>query len=516
MKKLTLSALATAASLLIVTNLQSQNNSETIEKIRNYAQKVREDWKIPGMSLSIVKDGKLIFAEGFGFKEMGKQAKVDASTVYQIGSVSKSFTATIMASLVDEGKVKWDDTVKNILPDFEMYDKWVTENIQVKDIMTHRTGLKGQMGTYIPNMGYEREDIYKMLKLMKPAYSFRGSYEYNNITFIIAEKIIEKVTGKSWEQNIQERVFDKLGMTSSSVNGSGFAEAENVAVPHEFYYSRGKKEIDSMVVNPMYGEEQALHWLTVIGPAGSVNSTVEDMSKYIMFHMDKGKFGGEQVVSTKNMNFLHRGLTITSQDSSRTTLYGNCWFVEQNNRYRVWFHTGTTWGMTALCVFVPELKLGMMLLCNSEVPSSPRYAVMRRLIDLYKGSPERDYNSEYLTEWASSERKSFDENVKKESDAAAEMSDETPSFKKLRGTYDKGELFGKALITMEKGELYITVGPKGWKNKLVHKKGNKFSFRSDGHSFPVTFEINPDNGKAISLDIDFGYGENFGKWIKQF
>ena len=208
MKKLTLSALATAASLLIVTNLQSQNNSETIEKIRNYAQKVREDWKIPGMSLSIVKDGKLIFAEGFGFKEMGKQAKVDASTVYQIGSVSKSFTATIMASLVDEGKMKWDDTVKNILPDFEMYDKWVTENIQVKDIMTHRTGLKGQMGTYIPNMGYEREDIYKMLKLMKPAYSFRGSYEYNNITFIIAEKIIEKVTGKSWEQNIQERVFD--------------------------------------------------------------------------------------------------------------------------------------------------------------------------------------------------------------------------------------------------------------------------------------------------------------------
>jgi len=100
MKKLTLTALATAASLLIVTNLQSQNNSETIEKIRNYAQKVREDWKIPGMSLSIVKDGKLIFAEGFGFKEMGKQAKVDASTVYQIGSVSKSFTATIMASLV--------------------------------------------------------------------------------------------------------------------------------------------------------------------------------------------------------------------------------------------------------------------------------------------------------------------------------------------------------------------------------------------------------------------------------
>ena len=492
-------------------------NEQVLKEFESYVGKVQKEWMIPGMAVSVMKDGKLVFAKGFGVKDATGKLLVDENTVFQIGSVSKSFTAAVMASLVDEGKVKWDDTVKNILPDFKLYDKWIEDNIQVKDVMLHRTGIKGQQGTYIPNMGYSRDDVYKMLPLLKPSYSFRGGYEYNNITFIIAQKIIEKVTGKSWEENVRERIFNPVGMNVSTINGEGFLSAPNASVPHDLAYVKGKITndttwTDSLTITPMYGPEQAPFWLTVVGPAGSVVSSAADMSKYIQFHLDKGMVNGKEVISRKNMNYLHRGQTITSQDSTRTTLYGLCWFVEQNSRYRVYFHTGTTWGFTTLAAFVPEINLGMVFLVNSEAPDSPRYALMRKLIDLYKGYPSKDYSAESLQSW----KKTSKENIIKADKRKKEtVQKAAPAKELLTGTYDKGELFGKAVISMEGEDLYITVGPQGWKNKLVHRNGNEYTFRSDGHSFPVTFEVAED-GKtpATSIDINFGYGENFGKWTR--
>lgn len=563
--------------------LSGQDNDVIVKKTVDYAKEVQKLWQIPGMAISIVKDGKMIWSGGLGVKEMcsscgdssgktcgensGKscgencgdscgEKQVDANTLFQIGSVSKSFTAAVMASLVDEGKVKWEDTVKNILPDFKMYDKWVESNLQVKDIMTHHSGLQGQLGTYIPNMGYGREDIWNMLPLLKPKYSFRGSYEYNNITFIIASKIIEKLTGKSWEDNVRERIFKPLGMSSSRVIGDEFKAAQNVSTPHEFVYKKGRMLsdttwVDSVAVNALYGDEQALHWLTVVGPAGSISSTANDMAKYTLFHLNKGLADGKKVISQEQANYLRKGHTITSQDSSRITLYGHCWFIEQNSRYRVIFHTGTTWGFTTLCAYFPEMDLGITILVNSEAPAFPRYAIMRRMIDLYKGFPDKDYNKLFYEEWLASARKGMRTADKK---AAEEAKEASPDIKLLTGTYDKGALFGKAVVTLEKSSesdagnaakaqqgsnsavdlkspvahqgsksavdlnvaenLYITVGPKGWKSKLTHKNGNEFIFRMDGNEFKVKFVMDSKSGKFNGLDIDFGYTENFGVWSK--
>lgn len=541
--------------------INSDRNSTILKQLEIYALSVKQDWNIPGMAISIVKDGELIYAKGFGVKDISKSSTdsnniIDENTVFQIGSVSKSFTAAVIASLVDEGKIKWEDTVKKILPDFRMYDKWVEENIQIKDIMTHHTGIKGQMGTYIPNMGYSREDVYKMIALMKPKYSFRGGYEYNNITFLIAQRIIEKITGKSWEENVKERIFNPLKMEYSSLNEEGFVSSPNVSIPHDTGYLLKKNsfpdslaisnksflpEIDSCYVSPLYGQEQALHWLTVIGPAGSVNSTVSDLAKYTQFQLNKGKVPAsgffqdtnsliqKDIISGKNMDYIHRGQTITSQDSSRTTLYGQCWFIEQNNRYRLYFHTGTTWGFTALVAFVPELNLGMSILVNSEASASPRYAIMRRLIDLYLQKENdkilRDYNKEYLADWAQMGRESaVKANKKREQviDNSNKKEDIVLDPITITGVYDKGSLFGKISISRENDSLYITAGPLGWKNTLNHKSGTKFSFRSQGHEFPVTFLYETKKlflrkksyKKIIGLEIDFGYGEDFGVWKK--
>lgn len=482
-----------------------------VSQIDEYVAKVRADWHIPGLSFAVIKDGKVLLSKGYGVREFGKNVPVDENSIYQIGSVSKSFTASVMASLVDEGLVSWNDTVKNILPDLDLYDDWVENNLLVKDLMTHKTGIQGQAGTYIPNLGYDREDIYQMLHLLKPAYSFRNVYSYNNITFLIASKVIEKKTGKSWEQNLRERILDPIGMSATTMNQEGFESAgEHSTIPHDFWYVK-----DSMYVAPIYGEEQALHWLTVIGPAGSVNSSVLDMVKWADFHINNGKVGEKQVLSKKSMDFLHRGQTIVSQDSTYIRLYGHCWYVEQNNKYKLIFHTGTTWGYTAICAFVPELKLGLMVLCNAEVPASPRYAIMRRVADLFYGVPTaelRDWNSEYLKEWWAEERSDFAE---KEAKEGAKVALPAPqNLKAIVGKYTKEAPFGDAEITQKEGKLYITIGKYGWRHELTHVSGNDFSFRSDGHKFPITFTFDEKGKKVLSFEVDFNYGEDFGPWVK--
>lgn len=538
------------------------DSRKVAEQIDSYIKQVQQTWQLPGLAAAFYLDTNVILSRGYGVKEIKmpggvgykgslekerkiasggfkgvlneKGAVIDNNTVFQIGSVSKSFTATVMATLVDEGKLKWDDTVKNILPDFKMYDPWVSDNMQVKDIMTHHTGLAEQAGTYFPNLGYSRDDIYKMIALMKPAYSFRGDYQYNNITFIIAEKIIEKLTGKSWEENVRERVFKPLGMSSSSMNAEGYANSLNVATPHDYSFTSipGKTNEAGIVIQPLYADEQALFWLTGVGPAGSINSSVNDMIKYAQMHMNNGfitkknQLTGEtdtiRILSEKAAKYLHRGQTITSQSDNRTTLYGHCWFVEQNNKYRLYFHTGTTWGMTALCFYLPELKLCGTVLVNSEAGSSPRYAIMRRLIDLVMGAPAdsytdiyKDYNKDYFDEWYTDSKKSWEKKQKQLSESA--KPDKAPDYSCLTGNYVKDELFGPAKITFEKGELFITIGKQSFKNKLNHIGGNKFEFRSDGHGFPILFKFETKDRRASGFTIEFGYGEekDFGGWVRE-
>ncbi len=506
MKRLTL-LLVALMWLPLTTSAQNNLSQEDISNIESYIEQIRTDWQIPGMGVTIFKDGELLLCKGFGVKNLNNpQDSVDIHTLFQIGSVTKSFTAYLLATLVEEGLISWEDRVKELLPDFKMYDPWVTEHIQVKDLTSHKTGIGGQVGTYIPNLGYDRDDVYTMMGLLKPSYTFRGAYQYNNITFIPAAKIIEEVTGKSWEDNIRERIFEPLGMTESTFNGEGFAEAQNVALPYEFLSKEGK-----MVINPLYGEEQALWWLTVIGPAGSICCPPTDLTKWAQFQLSGGKVGDKQLISKENMDYLHRGITITSQNANRTTLYGHCWFIEQSKKARIYFHTGTTWGMTTLCAFVPELNLALTIQVNSEAPSDPRYAIMRRIVDLCLDLEDYDYNAEFLEKWYANAATKAEE----ESKAAAEkVIEPAPASKLLVGKYTKDPLFGDAWITLEKGKLYIKIGKQGWKHEMTHVSGNTYKFRSDGTGFEIKFTFEEGKKKAASFEVDFKKGEDFGPWTR--
>ena len=543
---------------------RAQTGRDIPSEISAYAEQVRTQWKIPGLSLAVVHGDSLVFSGGFGVREKGKTTDGDGewtavtdSTLFHIGSMTKAFTAAVIASLVDEGLLRWDDTVKHILPDFEWYDDSVEAVMQVRDLLTHSTGLVAQAGTYIPNLGYDRDDIYRMFRYIEPVYPFREKFAYNNITFIIAARIIETVTGCSWEDNIRERIFIPLGMSSSVPGSEGYLQAgRKASVAHYFGYSRGRNGgRGSIYVTPLYGEERALHWVDVIGPAGSISSTAADMARWVRFHLNNGAvirtvepaenglissfpmdstafseyfpdmssgLSGEfrfypyqdtvQVISRRQMDFLHTGVIKVRQDSTMRRDYAYCWYVEQNERYKVIYHTGTTWGFTGVCGFVPELDLGIAVLCNSEVSEYARLGLMRRIIDLYlPGDTLRDWSSEGLEQWFADKKKPGRRTVP----CTIRRSSADPDPARLIGHYTKPAPFGDAEVTLKNGKLYLTIGPLGWTHRLDHHRGNEFWLRSDGHTYPVFFHnYTEDSSGPVDFEIDFNYNENFGPWIK--
>lgn len=543
---------------------RAQTGRDIPSEISAYAEQVRTQWKIPGLSLAVVHGDSLVFSGGLGVREKGKTTDGDGewtavtdSTLFHIGSMTKAFTAAVIASLVDEGLLRWDDTVKHILPDFEWYDDSVEAVMQVRDLLTHSTGLVAQAGTYIPNLGYDRDDIYRMFRYIEPVYPFREKFAYNNITFIIAARIIETVTGCSWEDNIRERIFIPLGMSSSVPGSEGYLQAgRKASVAHYFGYSRGRNGgRGSIYVTPLYGEERALHWVDVIGPAGSISSTAADMARWVRFHLNNGAvirtvepaenglissfpmdstafseyfpdmssgLSGEfrfypyqdtvQVISRRQMDFLHTGVIKVRQDSTMRRDYAYCWYVEQNERYKVIYHTGTTWGFTGVCGFVPELDLGIAVLCNSEVSEYARLGLMRRIIDLYlPGDTLRDWSSEGLEQWFADKKKPGRRAVP----CTIRRSSADPDPARLIGHYTKPAPFGDAEVTLKNGKLYLTIGPLGWTHRLDHHRGNEFWLRSDGHTYPVFFHnYTEDSSGPVDFEIDFNYNENFGPWIK--
>ena len=542
-------ALILATVLLPAAALPESRENSRSARIAAYTGQVMDQWKIPGLSLAVVHGDTLVLSRGFGVKEKGKNDPVSESTLFHIGSMSKAFTAAVTASLVDEGLLSWDDTVRHLLPDFEWYDDSVEAVMQVHDLFTHSTGLVAQAGTYIPNLGYNRDDIYRMFRYIEPVYPFREKFAYNNITFIIAAKIIESVTGKSWEDNIRERILVPLGMTSSVPGTDGYkAAGRSASTAHYFGYSRG-----SIYVTPLYGEERALHWVDVIGPAGGISSTAEDMIKWVRFHLDNGSVvrtvrpdtlwrssfptdssayveffpesgadnPGEfrlypytdtvQVISRSQMEFLHTGAVNVSENKNSVKDYGYCWYIETNDRYRVIYHTGTTWGFTGVCGFVPELDLGIALLCNSEVSEYARLGLMRYIIDLYLPADTlRDWSGEGLRQWFADRQKPRRRAVP----CTIARDSRTPDFQVLVGKYSKEAPFGDAEVTLRNGKLYMTIGRYGWTHRLDHHSGNEFWLRSDGHTFPVYFHNYSQEGAAVDFEIDFNYNENFGPWIK--
>ncbi|MBU1037966.1 MAG: beta-lactamase family protein, partial [Candidatus Omnitrophica bacterium] len=237
--------------------------SAIIEKLESYINKGMADWKVPGLVLAIVHGDDVIYEKAFGVKTLGAGDPVSVDTVFQIGSTSKAFTAALVAMLADERKVRWDDPVVNHLSSFMMNDPWVTRQFTVTDLMAQRSGMPAHAGDSAAILGFDRAHITGAIRFVKPVTSFRSAYAYQNNLFLAAAELIKKKTDLKWEENIRERIFKPLGMTSSSTDLTSFRNGKDVASLHHMID-------DKVIVLPM--NWKYIDWVYTYAPAGGINS----------------------------------------------------------------------------------------------------------------------------------------------------------------------------------------------------------------------------------------------------
>ncbi|MGI9532531.1 serine hydrolase [Lutimonas sp.] len=353
-----------------------------------YFEKMVKDWDLPAASIGVVKDGELVFTGNYGVLELGKKEKPDENTLYAIASNSKAFTSAIIGMLVQEGSLKWDDKVKTYLPYFAVYDEWVSEHVTIRDLLSHRVGL----GTFSgDNIWYKSdksaEEIIKNIKYVPKAYDFRAGYGYSNLMYITAGEIIETVTGKSWGENVQERIFKPLGMNRSITSLQQLEIKGNYASPHK------RTENENRVIDWVDWEE--------VAATGGIVSSVADVSKWMIFNMNHGIHDKDTLLTANTRNMVwtpHNNFRVdhTSENDfgRQFSGYGLGWGLsDYHGKMRV-SHTGGFDGMITAVTMIPGENLGVVVLTNGT--KSPITPATYYALDHYLGVETKDWSSIYL------------------------------------------------------------------------------------------------------------------------
>ena len=476
----------------------AQSLDEKLKEIDAYANTVIQTHGGPGMAIAIVKDDKLVFAKGYGTRELGKNEPVDENTLFAIASNSKAFTTASLAMLVDEKKIGWDDKVSKYLPDFQMYDPWVTSELTIRDLVTHRVGLDTFSGDLLwYETTYTSDEILNRVRYLKPVSSFRTRYGYQNLMFIAAGKVIEKVSGKPWCEFVTERILTPLGMTRTTC---GFGKlGENAAIPHN--ESGGKlRPLPHGNVNGGYG-------------AVALNSSVADLSKWIRTQLGKGKFEGKQIFSEAqswqlHQQYLTRPISARSAETNPTQHFsgvGMGWFVYDYHGRKIINHSGGLDGMLSYTVLIPEEKVGFVVLTNSE---SPGFSVMMSKIrDVFVNAPKRDWNAEAV-ETVNRNKTTAEEERRKQDAARAANTKPTLPLAEYAASYSDQMYGGDIVIAQENGKLVMRFSNSpNFVADLEHWHYDTFEIKwrpSVAYNFPrgfVTFTIDK-NGKTDELKID--------------
>jgi CubicO group peptidase (beta-lactamase class C family) len=343
-------------------------------------------FEVPGMAVGIVKDGKLIYAKGYGVREYGKPGAVDPDTLFQIGSNTKAFTVAALASLVDAGKLHWDDKVTDYLPDFQMYDPYVTREFTIRDLLTHRSGLGLGAGDlmFYPTTDFTRAQIIHGLRYLKPVSSFRSRFAYDNLLYMVAGQLIPAITGESWEQFIQQHILGPLRMEGCAARHDLIQNRGNVVTPHAMVDGR---------LTPIPVED-----LTVVGGAGTINCSINGMAKWLETQLNLGTApDGMRVFTPDRSGEMWSINTIEQPDPDLAALtrthflgYGLGWEIsDEFGRKRV-AHTGGVPGTVTWVSLIPELQLGVLVFTNQQEGAAME-AVGHQILDAYLGAPRRDW-----------------------------------------------------------------------------------------------------------------------------
>ena len=476
-----------------VTFLPAYSQDAPLSGFDDYVNKALREWEVPGLAIAIVKDDRIVMAKGYGVRKLGDPTLVNERTLFAIGSSSKAFTAASIAMLVDEGKLKWDDRVTKYLPEFELYDPYVTRELTVRDLLCHRSGLeRGDLLWY--GSEYDRDEILRRTRYLKPTWSLRSTFGYQNLMYLAAGQLIAKVSGKSWDEFIRQRIFVPLSMTASNTSIRDFKNADNVSSPH----AKVEEKIE------------VIPWRNIdnIAPAGSINSNVVEMAQWVRLQLGQGEYQKQRLLSSGAAKEMQTSQTVIRAEPPYSIFYpeahflnyGLGWFLHDYKGRKVVEHGGAIDGMRAQVAMIPEEKLGLVILTNMGGSTLP-LPLMFRVFDAYLGAPQRDWGAEMLKTF-----KSFEEQGKAaQKKAEAERVKDTRhslALAEYAGAY-KNDLYGEVKVTNENGKLGVRFGP-AFTGGLEHWHYDTFRAKFVGAGAPtafITFALNA-QGKIDNLTLN--------------
>jgi CubicO group peptidase (beta-lactamase class C family) len=473
-------------------NAQPQFVTDSLDK---YVNNALDTWDIPGAAVCIVKDGKVVLAKGYGVKEKGKDDRVDANTLFMIGSNTKAFTGTLLALIENEGRLSLEDKVKKYLPDFSMKDPWVEKELNLIDIVTHRIGMETFQGDamYWTSDLTMQEVIEKFGKLT-PRYGFRTRYGYTNAGYAIAAEVIKSVTDTLWSDYVKERLFKPLGMERTLPLSMDYFKADNTAKAHTLVNNR-------IEVIPFQNIDN-------LAPAGSIGSSVNDLSKWMITQLDSGRIDGEQVIPFKVIQKTRQPYTIQGRsrhpfNTQHYSLYGLGWALEDYNGKEIVSHTGGVNGFVTSVTLLPEEKLGIAVLTNTD--QNYFYQALKwEIIDAYLDLDYRDYSQYFYTRHKSG----MDRRIKQVTalkDSAAMNIKPLVDLDNFTGRYEH-DVYGYIDIVKHDDKLEMSFEHhSSLKGKLESLGGVRFlcTFSDPAYGILVIpFKVEEDNVKSFTLSVD--------------
>jgi len=481
---------------------KSLKEKNYFEGFGTYIEHAMDQWDIPGAVIGVVKDNKVIFLEGFGYRDKEKKLPVDSRTLFCIGSCTKAFTATAVGMLVAEKKLKWNLPIKNMIPGIDLYDDFTSKYISAKDLLIQRTGISGHdMVKDFNPIG--REGLFKVLKYLKPNKSFREGFQYANINYAIAAYLVDRSSGNSYEEYVDQNIFKPLGMNSSTFSIDKFQSNENSAQPYLTYGTAKVEDWGEARINQRYFEINK-SYNNLSAASGGIYSNAEDMIEWLKFNLNQGKVKNDQILPKEILRTIHTpymGLKYyPDSKESKFLAYGMGWFIDPyRGHYRI-RHSGQVYGYMSEMSFMPEEKIGIIVMTNMyyhifhENISKNIYDRLLGLniIDRNENSVkglnnyiESSLKKDFLNFWS-----------KKPEDAKLRH-----NLNEYQGDY-KNPGYGNIRIVLKDNELQVILKDQ-FKLQLLHYKENTFATKSDIWNYNhkiFKFQKN-DKGEIISLAI---------------
>jgi len=482
------------------TSRSAISGDRALRGLDDFVARVMKEWQVPGLALGVIQDGKPVLLKGYGYRDVEKRLPVTPRTLMAIGSNTKSFTVVLMGMLADSGKLEWDKPVRTYLPDFQLYDDFATREMTPRDLVTHRSGLPRHDGLWY-GRSFNREELYRRLKYLEPSASFRSRWQYQNLMFLTAGYLVERRTGRSWDDLIRERVFAPLEMTRSNTSVRDLPAADDAALGYVWRDCPAEKAAGMVGTAGAAGAgapsstecglvRVPYRNIDAVAPAGSINSDVEEMLHYIQFHIDSGRYNGRAILSKENASLMETPQMLVGDqeiwpDELGVATYGLGLSVTSYRGRKLVQHGGGIDGFISQMSWLPRERIGIMVVTNMSGTNPVPNIVTRNVIDRLLGLAPIDWvaRTEKQLQDAKAKR------LKQRADRAAERQPNTSPSHPLSaygGTYEH-PAYGRLSVQADGAALSVSFD--GFNVPLKHFHYDVFEIDDPMDALPLSGRV---------------------------